>query len=273
MSKKWFNKELNNLIYNKEWKEKAKRKRQVVFEFVDELPFVKRKFTSGSFGRKTNLPSSDIDIFVEIDDPKEFDNDIHQAQDELYAEVQRKWPENPIRPQPHTIGVILDEVKFELVPAFRTKNQGEYKIPEGENSIYTKPYEIKNRVKKVNGNTYGLFSHFTRIVKFWKKQNSVPLPSFYLELIILEEMERGLPPIKRSPVLFGNFFIKKILPKIREGKSPHLYNGVLSLTNQEHKDLTRKLKMAEKNLKSYMEYNKNMKHNKIDYLKCFFAVK
>ena len=119
-------------------------------------------------------------------------------------------------------------------------------------------------MKAVNGNSYGLFSHFTRLVKFWKKKNDVPLPSFYLELLILEKVEKNLS-IERNPNSFGMFF-NKLIPEIKKQKLPVLYSGELSLTCQEQNYLDNKLNEAEKSLKEYMKSGKK-KH-----LKQFFSL-
>ncbi|RMG42308.1 MAG: nucleotidyltransferase [Methanobacteriota archaeon] len=261
MTKKWFNTKLPNSIYNKEWKAKAKKQRMEIFRFLNSLDFVNRKFTSGSFGRKTNLPTSDIDIFVEIK-KYYFQEDIHEAQEKLYGELQRKWPDNSIRPQEHTIGVVLKDVKFELVPAIQI-NEQQYLIPEGEKKIITEPHTVKDNVKKMNGKTYGMFSHFTRIIKFWKKQHDVPLPSFYLELLILEEMKNGWR-IKSDPLSFAAFFCE-IVQKVKARKYPELFSGKLSSKNKDVSNLNRILDTSMDLLKDYKEQKKNK------LLKQFFA--
>ncbi len=223
---KWFNKELNNLIHNREWRKKARMERQETFKFLRSLDFVTRFFTSGSFGRKTFLPGSDIDIFVEINN--NIIDDVLAAHKEIYKELQRKYPRNSERLQPHTVGLILNEIKFEFIPTI--KENEKYYIPEKTNKIETDPYGVKNLVKTANRNSNGAFSRHVRIFKFWKKQNDINIPSFYIELSVLEIFKDNT--FRHSLTDFSNIF-KLLIPKIKAGRLPNHFTGKLSFQNEE----------------------------------------
>ncbi len=159
---KWYHSELNNLLYNRQWKVKAKRTRQEVFKFVGTLK-PNRYFTSGSFARKTNLQGADIDIFVVLE-PNSNNGDILKAREDLKKNTQKKYQKNFVREQPHTVGVIVKDITFDLIPAFEM-SKDKFLIPEGDDTLETEPLKSKARVKDLNRETSGTFSHFTRLIK------------------------------------------------------------------------------------------------------------
>jgi len=220
---KWFTRELSNLIHNRHWYDKARKVRKQIYDDLLDFGFKGRRFTSGSLGRKTQLPESDIDIFLEVD------TSPPKIKEKIRKEFQRKYPKNYTRNQPHTVGIVFNDVKIEIIPAFIENSV--YLIPEKDGTIETDPCKVKDEVKQMNRKTGGVFSRYVRSLKYWKKQNELPLPSFYLELLSLEEFKAN-NGYKVNCNDFMKFFEQISQNNFSVNKYPPYFTGKIQFANE-----------------------------------------
>jgi hypothetical protein len=149
----------------------------------------------GSWGKNTEVrPPRDIDVLFVLPDSvyQRFQSRQGNRQSQLLQEVKdvlaRKYARTNIRGDGPVVLVPLSTYSIELVPAFKiytsqyyipiTAKGGSYKTFDPDAEIA----KVKNSDSSTNGNARALI----RMMKRWQEYCSVPIKSFWLELIAID---------------------------------------------------------------------------------------
>jgi hypothetical protein len=137
---------------------------------------------SGSFMRGTaNRSGTDIDLFISLSPT------VTQPLKEIYESLFTKLSQNGYRPkrQNVSINVKVGGYSVDLVPA---KHQGgvgtDHSLWRRRGETWTKT-NVTKHIAHVR--QYARLSE-SRILKLWRNQNGLELPSFYLELTVIDAL-------------------------------------------------------------------------------------
>lgn len=148
----------------------------------------------GSYDRGTYLPQS-IDPYSDVDvmiifktngyQPNTFLKHLREFADKIY-------PRSEIIPDHPTISVVLNHIRFELVPAYYENsfwNGEELKIPAPRNKdlkwITTSPTDLKTDLERKNRKENQQIILLIKLVKYFNSLNEKPYSSFQLEKSII----------------------------------------------------------------------------------------
>ena len=138
----------------------------------------------GSYGRGTEIWTSDIDIIVQL--PYEtyvkFNNYSQNGQSALLQEVkgvlQKTYSTSHIKGDGQVIGInFSDGINFEIVPAFLNKD-GSYTYPDTNNGGSWKTTDPKKEIDAMNtrnNNTNKNLKRLCRMASAWKEKCPVPM--------------------------------------------------------------------------------------------------
>lgn len=169
-------------------------------EFKSELDTVT---IFGSYDRGT--------AFALPGDKKNFDVDIlitfrkDQYHPETYLKKiknlgQQIYPRSGVSADFPSVAVEMNLMKFELVPAIKTGNGTEVKIPaprgKEEKWIETNPEKFKKRLEQRNKDCDGMITPLVKLAKYWNKCNGDNFYSFYLEEFIINNNYPGCDTIR-----------------------------------------------------------------------------
>lgn len=151
-------------------------------EFWGTQSETKHSFYVGSYGRRTAVKTSDIDILVELpkDEYYRFDNVKGNGQSRLLQAVKkaikRYYPESKIKADGQIVNIdFSDRIKFEILPAFKETNfwgneTGRYIYADtnnGGNWMPTNPkieqIAMREKNKESNGLLFDTCRHFREI--------------------------------------------------------------------------------------------------------------
>lgn len=163
--------------------------------YYDSSSFFNNSMLVGSWGKKTEIrPPRDIDVLFELPYPvyQRYEQVRGNKQSQLLQEVRRvlqnSYPTTDISGDGQVVVIPFATYAVELVPAFKlqdgqywicdTNNGGRYKTTDPVAEIAN----VKNSNDGSNGNTRDLI----RMLKRWQEYCSVPIKSFWLELLAIE---------------------------------------------------------------------------------------
>lgn len=154
--------------------------------FGDDLS---NHFQFGSSTRGTILPrsmdeQSDIDYMVVFKDgdsvPQTYLNRLRRFVENYYgrSEIYQSSP---------TIVLVLNHIKFDLVPARSTWLTG-LQIPNGSGGwLDTNPNDFNSSLESANGNNGSLLKPTIRLFKYWNANNGYVVDSFMFEKWIISQ--------------------------------------------------------------------------------------
>lgn len=188
---------LNNITLTDAQKKDGATKRESVCEVLNAKYFNSKSGTAnsfyvGSWGKGTRTrPPRDVDILFSLpsDVYHRFEKVAGNKQSQLLQEVRSalraSFPNTDIRGDGPIVLVPFATYAVELLPAFKLQS-GQYWIPITTNGGSYKTFDpdaelknIKDSTDRTNNNTRDL----VRMMKGWQSYCSVPLKSFYLELL------------------------------------------------------------------------------------------
>ncbi|WP_235732174.1 SMODS domain-containing nucleotidyltransferase [Mycoplasmopsis canis] len=120
----------DNIYMNKDVREKIQLRREEITKIIDNEYYEFElnsaiSFFSGSYGRNTEIKSSDIDLIVILPNSvkERFDKRIGNIQSQFLTEVKekivKKFPRSEISSDGQVIVIdFSDSIKFEVVPCF-----------------------------------------------------------------------------------------------------------------------------------------------------------
>ncbi|HBV98066.1 MAG: hypothetical protein JL50_00835 [Peptococcaceae bacterium BICA1-7] len=146
----------------------------------------------GSYGRGTEIFTSDIDIIVQL--PYEtyvkFNNYTSNGQSALLQEVksvlQKTYSTSHLKGDGQVIGInFTDGINFEIVPAFVNTN-GSYTYPNSNNGgswEVTDPKSEIGAINSMNNETNKNLKRLCRMARAWKDKNSVSMNGILIDTL------------------------------------------------------------------------------------------
>lgn len=154
---------------------------------------LKSHFRFGSSTRGTILPRSmdehsDIDYMIVFRDG---DSVPQTYLDRLRRFVEKYYTKSEIYQSSPTIVLVLNHIKFDLVPARDTLWSG-LQIPNGTGGWQdTNPNDFNARLEEKNKNNFNLIKPTIRLAKYWNAVNGYVYDSFSFEKWIVERWFLG----------------------------------------------------------------------------------
>lgn len=137
---------------------------------------------SGSFAKGTSIRGgADLDLFISL--RPRTGGALRRIYDDLYERVRRERM-NPRR-QNVSIGVEVDNVKVDLVPARKHTNSDDHSLYLRRDETWVKTNVARHisLVKRAGK------SPAIRATKIWRSNRGLKFPSFYLELAVLRGLQ------------------------------------------------------------------------------------
>ncbi len=142
---------------------------------------IQTDYLSGSYARQTAIrPLDDVDVVFEID-ASQWKRNLWQrlleqlptptAVIETFARAVRyRYPHSSVRKQRRSVGLVLEHLQIDVVPAVVDEERPEWlRIPDVTSGswIATAPRVHADLAARVNSNTGGLFKPLVRLLKGW----------------------------------------------------------------------------------------------------------
>ena len=147
----------------------------------------------GSYSRDTMLSrkydeKSDVDYMIIFEDANQYNPQTCLNWLKGFAEY---WYSTSIVKQSlPTIVIELENIKFELVPAYETSYASKYIALDSSNWQYTNPKELNDKMLDVNNKTSYEFKRMVRIIKYWNiKKNYRKYISYDLEKFLTDKFQ------------------------------------------------------------------------------------
>ncbi len=163
-----------------------------------------RCFVVGSYGKNTAIkPPSDLDIMLVLPQTMyekytfwKYLLSSRNAQSEFLQEVKRTidthFPVTELKADRQVIVVkYASSFSVEIVPCFEIPGTEKFRIADTKSSgnwVETNPYKEAESLTASNKNCDGNTVPLIKMLKSWKRNNAVPLKSFYLEILAQEFM-------------------------------------------------------------------------------------
>lgn len=146
----------------------------------------------GSYGRGTEIWTSDIDIIVRLpySTYEKFNNYSGNGQSALLQEVksvlQKTYSTSYVKADGQVIGIdFSDGISFEIVPAFINKD-GSYTYPDsnnGGNWKITDPQKEIDAINTRNNETNKNLKRLCRMARAWKEKCNVPMSGILIDTL------------------------------------------------------------------------------------------
>lgn len=146
----------------------------------------------GSYGRGTEIWTSDIDIIVQLPYAtyKKFGAYASNGQSALLQEVksvlQKTYSTSHIKGDGQVIGInFSDGINFEIVPAF-INTDGSYTYPDTNNGGSWKVTDPKSEINEINSRnniTNKNLKHLCRMARAWKQKCNVPMTGILIDTL------------------------------------------------------------------------------------------
>lgn len=153
-------------------------------------------FVVGSWGKLTAIrPPSDVDVFMPlpVDVYNRFNGYQGNVQSALLQEVKghlaTTYPQTTLRGDGQVVVVAFNTLTIEVVPVFNYDSLGRWVMPDTNSggrwktvSPFAEAELLGNTDRVANNNT----RPFIQIMKSWRDHCSVPIKSFFLEILVSE---------------------------------------------------------------------------------------
>lgn len=226
---------LSNISLTEDQKTKGAERRESVVQKMNSKYYSSSSSTNnskyvGSWGKATRIrPPRDVDVLYEM--PKEvYDryqlrtgNKQSQLLQEIKDYLKTHYPTTAIRGDGPVVIVPFQSYNVELIPAFKltngrywvcmTDNGGRYKEADYDAEIT----HISTSNTKTNNNTRDLI----RMVKCWQGYCSVPIKSFWLELLSVKFLEQWANAGKGAT--YYDWMVRDFFDYMKSQKNTYLY--------------------------------------------------
>lgn len=154
-------------------------------------PNISAVIIGGSWARGTRItPLNDIDLLVVLNKAP---GDPQQTLEWLLEHASRLYKDTECRPQKRSIGIRFGDFGFDLVPAIPL-SEGGYKIPTRDGHwLKTNPKKAQKFAGERDQASNQMAIPLVKMFKCWKRQHSLELRSFHLEVLVLKSLA-GKPP-------------------------------------------------------------------------------
>jgi hypothetical protein len=176
-------------------------------------------FVVGSWGKKTAIrPPTDVDIFFEL--PVEvyhrINANIGNVQSQLLQEVRGHlldtYPQTNMRGDGQVVTVNFNTIAVEVVPSFRFDDQGRFYMPDtnagGRWKLVDPAAEIAT-IQTADAIASGNVRPLAQMLKIWKRECSVPLKSYQIELLVAEFMTTYM--FRQYDYFYYDWFVRDFL--------------------------------------------------------------
>lgn len=195
-----FNQFLSNLMLTEAQRQDGKTKHEGVRYclnrwYYDSYSSINNSFLVGSWGKNTEIrPPRDIDVMFVLPYSvyERYEKVTGNKQSKLLQEVknvlQASYPNTKMKADGQVVIVPFESYAVEVVPAFLLKN-GRYWICDTNDGGKYKESDPDAEIAKVrtsNDDTKGNTRDLIRMLKRWQEYCSVPMKSFWLELLAIE---------------------------------------------------------------------------------------
>lgn len=149
-----------------------------------------KKEIFGSYSRYTMLSrkydnDSDIDLMIVFEDAKDYTPQTCLNWLKGFAEYW--YPNSIVKQSLPTVVIELQNIKFELVPAYINEYNMVYIADNASSWKYTNPKDLNNKMSDLNDKTNYEFKRMVRLVKYWNVQkNYRRYKSYSLEKYLTE---------------------------------------------------------------------------------------
>ena len=137
---------------------------------------------SGSYAKGTAVKGgTDIDLFISLN------HTVSISLKEIYDSLYNKLYGSGYRPRKQnvSIGVILDSVKIDLIPAKKQDMYSDdHSIFKNKQQTWTKTNIVKHINKVQNSNRIDEI----KLTKIWRNKHNLDFPSIYLELFVIDAL-------------------------------------------------------------------------------------
>lgn len=147
----------------------------------------------GSYGRGTEIFTSDIDIIVRLPYSKyeQYNNHIGNGQSALLQDVknvlQKTYSTSHLRGDGQVVVIkFQDGIRFEIVPGFINKGGKNYTYPDtnsGGSWKVTKPREEREAMNNLNKETNKNLKRLCRMTRAWKNNCNVPMTGYLIDTL------------------------------------------------------------------------------------------
>ena len=148
----------------------------------------------GSYGRGTEIHTSDIDIIVRLpyETYERFDNYNVNGQSALLQDVknvlQKTYRTSFIKADGQVIGInFADNINFEILPAFINKDGSSYTYPDsnsGGSWKKTDPKKKINAMNSLNSDTNKNLKRLCRMIRSWKENCNVQISGILIDTLV-----------------------------------------------------------------------------------------
>lgn len=166
--------------------------KRINIDYWDSESITLHSLYVGSYGRGTEIWTSDIDIIVELPYAtyKKFDAYTTNGQSALLQEVkavlQKTYITSHIKGDGQVIGInFSDGINFEIVPAF-VNAKGSYTYPDTNNGGSWKVTDPKSEIDTMNsrnGETNKNLKRLCRMARAWKQKCNVPMSGILIDTL------------------------------------------------------------------------------------------
>ncbi|MBD3361151.1 nucleotidyltransferase [Candidatus Peregrinibacteria bacterium] len=149
-------------------------------------------FYVGSYGRDTDIHTSDIDMIFRLPYTvyERINEYIGNGQSALLAEVrnslQKTYSTSHIKGDGQVIGINFDDgINFEIIPAFVNKDNS-YTYPDSNDGgkwRTTNPKPEIEAIRKTNDECNGNLKNLCRMVRSWKEKCNVPMGGLLIDTL------------------------------------------------------------------------------------------
>ena len=153
----------------------------------------------GSYGRGTEIWTSDIDMIVQLPylTYKKFDAYNGNGQSALLQEVkgvlQKTYSTSHIKADGQVIGIDFEDgISFEIVPAFLNKDTSSFTYPDTNNGGSWKTTDPRAEIKAINDTnkeTNKNLKRLCRMTRAWKEKCSVPINGIIIDTLAYKFIE------------------------------------------------------------------------------------
>jgi len=194
----WFRAFHNNLYMKNDVVDNVRLKyknitKRINMEYWNSNSKINNSLFVGSYGRSTEINTSDIDIIVIVpwSVKSRFDKRLGNIQSQLLTEVKEKLSKTYSNSRIKSDGQVIiidfsDNITFEIVPAFKY-NDGSFCYPDTnsggswEKMNPTLEKERFNTRNKLDNNT---MKKFCRMIRAWREKNNIEISGELIDTII-----------------------------------------------------------------------------------------
>lgn len=167
--------------------------KRINLDYWNSTSEVNNSLYVGSYGRGTEIFTSDIDIIVQLPyfTYAKFDNYTSNGQSALLQEVkyvlQKTYSTSHLRGDGQVIGInFSDGINFEIVPGFINNDNKSYTYPDSNNGGSWKTTDPRSEIEAMNllnKDTNKNLKRLCRMVRAWKDKCNVPMSGILIDTL------------------------------------------------------------------------------------------